>query len=50
MRSDDSHGLASFWVKKAFDDVDKTSIENIQKRALELFDAQTKEMEEKYNK
>ena len=50
VRSDDSHGLASFWVKKAFDDVDKTSIENIQKRALELFDAQTKEMEEKYNK
>lgn len=49
-RPDDSHGLASFWVKKAFDDVDKTNIENIQKRALELFDAHTKEMEEKYNK
>ena len=49
-RLDDSHGLASFWIKKAFDDVDKTSIENIQKRALELFDAHTKEMEEKYKK
>ena len=49
-RPDDSHGLASFWVKKAFDDVDKTNIENIQKRALELFDAHTKEMEEKYKK
>ena len=42
-RPDDSHGLASFWIKKA-------SIENIQKRALELFDAHTKEMEEKYKK
>ena len=49
-RLDDSHGLASFWIKKAFDDVDKTSIKNIQKRALELFDAHTKEMEEKYKK
>ena len=49
-RPDNSHGLASFWIKKAFDDVDKTSIKNIQKRALELFDAHTKKMEEKYKK
>ena len=49
-RPDNSHALASFWVKKAYEDVDKTSIEEIQKRALELFDAHTKEMEEKYKK
>ena len=49
-RPNDSHALASFRVKKEFEDVDKRSICEIQKRALELFNAHNKEMEEKYLK
>ena len=49
-RPNDSHALASFRVKKEFEDVDKRSICTIQKRALELFNAHNKEMEEKYLK
>ena len=49
-RPNDSHALASFRVKKEFEDVDTRSICEIQKRALELFNAHNKEMEEKYLK
>ena len=49
-RPNDSHALASFRVKKEFEDVDKRSICAIQKRALELLNAHNKEMEEKYLK
>ncbi len=49
-RPNDSHALASFRVKKEFEAVDKRSICEIQKRALELFNAHNKEMEEKYLK
>ena len=49
-RPNDSHALASFRVQKEFEDVDKRSICEIQKRALELFNAHNKEMEEKYLK
>lgn len=49
-RPNDSHALASFRVKKEFEDVDKRSICEIQKRALELFNAHNKEMEERYLK
>ena len=49
-RPNDSHALASFRVKKEFEAVDKRSICEIQKRALELFNAHNKEMEEKHLK
>ncbi len=49
-RPNDSHALASFRVKKEFEAVDKRSICEIQKRALELFNAHNKEMEERYLK
>lgn len=49
-RPSDGHALASARIKSGFADTDQTSLSGIQARALELFYADTKEMEEKYGK
>ena len=46
----DSHAAASARIKREFAGVDQTALSCIQTRALELFHAHTKEMEEKYGK
>ncbi len=49
-RTNDSHAIASARLKLEFADTDQTNLSGIQTRALELFHAHTKEMEEKYGK
>ena len=49
-KTNDSHAVASAKIKRGFADTDKTDITLIQARAQELFDASTKESEEKYGK
>ena len=49
-KTNDSHAVASAKIKHGFADTDKTDISLIQARAQELFDASTKESEEKYGK
>ena len=49
-RASDAHALASARLKRAFADTDQTNISVIRTRALELLNAHTKEMEEKYGK
>ena len=49
-KTNDSHAVASAKIKSGFADTDKTDISLIQARAQELFDASTKELEEKYGK
>ncbi len=47
-RESDSHAVASARIRREFADADQGSLSCIQARALELFSADTKEMEEKY--
>ena len=49
-RTDDSHAIASARIKSEFADTNQKNISCIQERALELLNAHTKEMEEKYGK
>ena len=49
-RPNDSHAIASARLKREFADTDQKNLSHIQTRALELFHAHTKEMEEKYGK
>ena len=49
-RTGDSHAAASVRIKREFADTDQTNISVIRTRALELLNAHTKEMEEKYGK
>ncbi len=46
----DSHAAASAKIKREFADTDQRSLSCIQARALELFRADTREMEEKYGR
>lgn len=45
----DGHAVASAKIKRHFADVDQTNLSSIQARALELLDADTKKLEQKYN-
>lgn len=47
-RTGDSHAAASSRIKREFAVTDQTELPSIQARALELFRAHTKELEEKY--
>ena len=47
-KADDSHAAASARIRREFADADQGELPAIQARALELFRAHTKEMEEKY--
>ena len=47
-RADDSHAAASAKIRRGFADTAQESLSCIQTRALELLQAHTKEMEEKY--
>ena len=47
-KENDSHAVASVRIKREFADTDQMSLFCVQARALELFRAHTKEMEEKY--
>ena len=49
-KTNDSHAIASARIKTEFTDTDQTNLFGIQARALELLNAHTKEMEEKYGK
>lgn len=49
-RTEESHAAASVRIKREFADTDQTNISDIRTRALELLNAHTKEMEEKYGK
>lgn len=49
-RPNDSHAQASAKIRLGFADTNQTKIPDIQARALELLDAHTKEMEEKYGR
>ena len=49
-KANDSHALASARIKRGFADTDPTKLSGIRARALELFWAHTKEIEEKYGK
>ena len=49
-KTNDSHAVASAWLKREFADTDQTNLSRIQARAQELLHAHTKEMEEKYGK
>ena len=49
-RTGDSHAAASVRIKREFADTDQTNISVIRTRSLELLNAHTKEMEEKYGK
>ena len=49
-KTNDSHAVASAWLKREFADTDQTDLSRIQARAQELLHAHTKEMEEKYGK
>ena len=47
-RADDSHAAASARIRREFADTDPADLSAIRARALELLEAHTKEMEEKY--
>lgn len=47
-KTGDSHAVASARIRRGFEGADQTELSRIQSRALELFRAHTKEMEEKY--
>ena len=47
-KTDDAHAIAAATLKRKFTDTDQSSLSCIQVRALELFHAHTKEMEEQY--
>ena len=49
-RMNDSHAVASAWIKREFTDTDQRSLPRIQARALELLHAHTKEMEARYGR
>ena len=49
-KTNDSHALASARIRAGFAAADQTDLSRIRTRALELFHAHTKEMEEKYGK
>ena len=49
-RESDSHAMASARIRREFADTDQTQLSCIQARAMELFHAHTKELEEKYGK
>lgn len=49
-RPDDSHALASARLKREFAGTNRAELSCVRERALELFGASTKEMEEKYGK
>ena len=49
-KTNDGHAVASARLKLEFADTDQTSLSDIQRRALELFHAHTKEMEETYGR
>ena len=49
-RMNDSHAVASAWIKREFADTDQRSLPRIQARALELLHAHTKEMEARYGR
>ena len=49
-RPNDSHAIASARLKREFADTEQTNLSRIQARALELLDAHTREMDEKYGK
>ena len=49
-KTDDAHAAASARIGREFAGTNKRSLSCIQTRALELFNASTKEMEEKYGK
>ena len=45
---ENSHAVASAWLKGAFVDTDQTTLSSVRTRALELLQMSTREMEEKY--
>lgn len=47
-KANDSHAAASARIRREFADTDQTELSRVQARALELFHAHTREMEEKY--
>ena len=47
-KASDSHAIAAARIQREFSDTNQRSLPAIQARALELFHADTKEMEEKY--
>lgn len=47
-KTNDAHAVAAARIRRGFADTDQRSLSCIQVRALELFHAHTKEMEEKY--
>ena len=47
-KTNDDHAVAAARIKREFADTDQMSLSCVQARALELFRAHTKEMEEKY--
>ena len=49
-KANDSHAVASARLKREFAGADPTELSGIQSRALELLQAHTKELEEKYGK
>lgn len=49
-KANDSHAVASARLKREFAGADPTGLSGIQSRALELLQAHTKELEEKYGK
>ena len=49
-KTTDSHAIASARLKREFADTEQTNLSRIQTRALELLDAHTQEMDEKYGK
>ena len=49
-KAGDSHAVASARLRRAFADTDQSSLPCIRARALELFRAHTREMEEAYGK
>ena len=49
-KANDSHAVASARLKREFAGTDPTELSGIQSRALELLQAHTKELEEKYGK
>ena len=49
-KANDSHAVASACLKREFANTDPTELSGIQSRALELLQAHTKELEEKYGK
>ena len=49
-KTGDSHAVASARLRRAFADTDQSSLPCIRARALELFRAHTREMEEAYGK